>query len=67
MRQTWNPGAFAAVLQSVDLDMPLLEPQNTDYMGLKITVCMCCWGKFWTRRDKKIKQNKQTKNPNCHF
>ena len=30
-------------------------------MGLKITMCMHSWGKFWTKR------YKETKNPNCHF
>ena len=29
--------------------------------GLKITACMCNWGKLWTRRYKK------TKKPNCSF
>lgn len=66
MRQTWNPGAFAAVLQSVDLDMPLLEPQNTDYMGLKITVCMCSWGKFIGANSGR-KGYKETKNFSLHF
>ena len=31
-----------------------------NYKGLKITVCMCSWGKFWT-------SYKETKKPNCHF
>ena len=30
-------------------------------MGLKITMCMHSWGKFWTKR------YKETKKPNCHF
>ena len=32
-----------------------------NYKGLKISVCTCSWGKFWTTRYKK------TKNLNCHF
>ena len=31
-----------------------------NYKGLIITICRCCWGKFWTRC-------KKTKKPNCHF
>ena len=31
-----------------------------NYKGLKITVCRCSWGKFWTRC-------KKTKKPKCHF
>ena len=32
-----------------------------DYMGLKITLCMRSWGKFWTKR------YKDKKNIYCHF
>ena len=27
-----------------------------NYMGLEITVCMCSWGKFWTKRYKEKKK-----------
>ena len=37
------------------------SPQATkykkNYMGLKITVCMCSWGKFWTQKIQKDKKN----------
>lgn len=31
------------------------------YKGLKITVCLCSWDKFWTKR------HKETKKLNFHF
>ena len=31
-----------------------------NYMGLEITVCMCSWGKFWTKRYKEKKKNQPT-------
>ena len=36
------------------------KPQR-NYMGWKITVCMCSWGKFWT------KNMKRPKNPTAVF
>ena len=44
----WDLGPFAAVLQCLRLDTPLLEQQNRNYLGLKITACMHSWGRFWT-------------------
>ena len=38
----------------------LWKPQR-NYMGLKITVYMCSWGKFWT------KETKRPKSPTANF
>ena len=59
---SWDVEPFAAGLQCLHLDTPLLEQLNINTkkrMRLK-TVCMCSWNKCWTQRDKK-KKNK--KNP----
>ena len=45
---TWDP-----LLQCLHLGKRLLEQQNK---GLKITVCICSWGKFWTTRYKETKK-----------
>ena len=57
LRQAWDMGCFATVLQCLHLDSKI----QRDYTGLKITVCMCSWGKLWTKRYKK------TKEPNWYF
>ena len=45
--QAWDVGSFAAVLQCLHLDKPLLQKQNTEKLyRLKITMCMCNWGKL---------------------
>ena len=51
----WDLGPFAAVLQCLRLDTPLLEQQNRNYLGLKITACMHSWGRFWTVDTKRPK------------
>ena len=52
-RQAWDLGSIAAVLQCLHLDKPLLQKLNTKKLyGLKITMCMCNWGKLWTERYK---------------
>ena len=43
------------------LQARILEWVATSYLGLKITVCMRSWGKFWTKRQK------DKKVPKCHF
>ena len=100
----WDLALFAAVLQCLHLDIPLLEPQNTkkllllsrlvvsssvrphglqptrllrprdfpgkstgvgchclllqrNYLGLKITKCMCRWDKFGTKDTKRPKNS----------
>ena len=37
-----------------------------NHMGLKIALCMCRWGKLWTKRYQEKKKRK-TKNPNFCF
>lgn len=62
LRQAWNQGLFAAVLQCLHLDIPLLDQQNTDkLLGLNITACMCNWDKFWTQKIQSVK------NPTATF
>ena len=59
VRQAGTPDPL---LQCSHLDKPFCKQQNTKKLyGTKITVCMCSWGKSWTKRYKK------TKKPNCHF
>ena len=55
-------GTWAPLLQrctSTPLSSSNKIPRNS--MGLKITACLCSWGKFWTKRYKRPKQF------NCHF
>ena len=48
-----RPGTWDLLLQCLHLDKPLLQKQNTKKLyGLKITMCMCNWGKLWTERYK---------------
>ena len=52
---TKDLGPFAAVLAS---GQNLLEGQKQrNYMGLKVTVIICSWGKLGTTRYKKTKKN----------
>ena len=57
----WGLGPSAALLQCLQLNSPLHELQNRKKLGLKITVCLCSWGKLWS------KDTKRPKKPNCHF
>ena len=62
VRQAWDMGLSAAALQCLHLDTPLLEQQNAKkIMRLKITSCMCSWGKFWTQKDTKRQKTKKQK------
>ena len=57
---TWDP-----LLQCCNActwtNVSLSNKIQRNHKGLKITACMCSWGKFWTAR------YKETKKPNCHF
>ena len=54
----WDLGPFAAALQCLHLDTPLLGNRiQGNCMGLKITVCTHSWGKFWTQKIKKRPKN----------
>lgn len=57
------------MLQSLYLDTPLFELIiQRNYMQLKITVCMCNWGKFWTKKiQKDKKQTNQTRTTQLPF
>lgn len=61
VRQAWVLGPFVAMLQCLYLDTPFLEQQR-NYMGLKWTMCIVSWDKFWTRAAKRFR-----KTPNCNF
>ena len=50
----WDLGPFAAVLQCLYSDTPLLEQQR-NYKGIKINVCIQL-GQIMDRRYKKIKK-----------
>ena len=50
----WDLGLFAAVLQCLYSDTPLLEQQR-NYKGLKINVCIQL-GQIIDKRHKKIKK-----------
>ena len=56
-----RPGTFAAVLQNLYLDIPLLKLQNTKKLyGTKTNWCMHSVGKFGP---KDTKRQQQQKNP----
>ena len=58
----WDPGPFAAVLQCLHLDTPLLEQQNTKKpYGTKNN---CMNAQLGQIMDRKIQK---TEKPNCHF
>ena len=40
--------------------------KQRNYMGLKITACISCWGQFWAKDTKRPKKKKKD-TPNCHF
>ena len=39
-------------------NVSLSNKMQRNYMGLKITACLCSWGKFWAKRYKKDQKNK---------
>ena len=57
---TWDLGPL---LKCLHLDRCLLEQHNDrkkkkkNYKGLKVTACMCSWGKLWTTKHKKTKSS----------
>ena len=60
MRQAWELGPFAAVLQSLALDTPLLKLQNTGTKNNPVHVQL---RQIW---DQKI-QKRQKEKKRCHF
>lgn len=52
---TWDLGSFVAGLASRPDRCLFQQKIPTNYMGLKTAVCMCIWGKLWTRVYKKTK------------
>ena len=58
--QAWDPGHFAAAPHRLHLDTALLSNKtHRNYMGLKITVSVHRWGKFWSKKTKKEKKKIQ--------
>ena len=63
MRQAWDLGPFAALLQSLHLDTPLLELQNTKKLyGTKNNCVHAQWGQILDPKDTKGKKNKTKQN-----
>ena len=57
-----GPGTLCCSVAMRAWDKHLLSNKiQRNYKGLKITVCIRSWGKFWTTR------YKETEKPNCHF
>ena len=48
----WDLGLLAAVL-APGQNIPSNNKIQRNYKGLKITTCVCSWGKLWTTRYKK--------------
>ena len=59
----WDLGPFAAALQCLHLDTPLLEQQNTKKLpGTKNNCMHAQLGQILDPKD-----TKRPKKPNCHF
>jgi len=55
LRQPGTWGSFAAMLAPGQSFPPATKYKET--VGVKITMCICSWSKFWTKKYKK------TENP----
>ena len=40
---------------------PLLQSLQRSYKGLKVTVCVCSWGKFWTKDKSPLLKSREPK------
>ena len=59
----WDLGPGALCYRAcIWTNISLSNKIQKNYKGLKITACMCSWGKLWTTRYQKDKQK-----TNCHF
>jgi len=61
LRQAWDLGPFAAVLQNLHLDKCLPKLQNTNCKGLRDYVHAAVGASYEQKRYKKVKK------PNCHW